>query len=291
MIYLLLCILSSLAILTIFKVSSKYDIKVIQPIIINYFVATALGYFFSGLSPKEVMDIPSSWIFSALLIGSLYVFTFFLIGYSTRKAGMAITTIASKMSFVFPMIFSMLIDPNDGYSNIKLILIILAIVAVFLSVYKKRIKTIDSLFIILLPFILFFLMGLADSLVKFVQHSFIKNESESSLFSFIIFLFASFWGIILIFLQKNKKEIIQPKVLITGILLGIANFGSLYFLINALNALTFNNSLVFALNNMGIVLFSVLIALFFFKEKVTKLNKVGIILSIITFIAIMVVLN
>lgn len=291
MIYLILSILSSLSILIIFKVTEKYDIKVIHPIIINYFVATALGYFSSGLGPKEIISIPTSWIWPALVIGSIYVFTFFLIGYSTRKAGMALTTIASKMSFVFPMIFSILIDPLDGYSNIKLILLLMTIGAVFLSVYKKRVKAIDSLFIIFLPFILFILMGLADSLVKLAQNSFVKDPSQSSLFSFIIFLFASFWGIILIFLQKNKKEVFQPKVLITGLILGICNFGSLYFLINALNALKVNNSLVFALNNMGVVLFSIILALFFFKEKVTKLNKVGIILSIITFIAIMLVLE
>ena len=287
MLYLLLSILSSLLILVVFKISGKYNIKVIQPIIINYFVASALGYFISGLSPQEIMQIPTTWILPAILIASLYVFTFFLIGYSTRKAGMVLTTIASKMSFVFPMFFSILIDPNDNYSNTKLILLIMAIIAVLLSVYKKRTKSIDSLFIIFLPFIIFVLMGFADSLIKFAQNSFVKDEEKSSLFSFIIFSFAALWGIILITLQKNKKEMLQPKVLITGILLGIFNFGSLYFLINALNDLTFNNSLVFALNNMGVVLFSIILALTFFKEKVTNLNKVGIALSLITFVTIM----
>lgn len=287
MLYLLLSILSSLFILIVFKISGKYNIKVIQPIIINYFVASALGYFISGLSPKEIMEIPTTWIWPAVLTASLYIFTFFLIGYSTRKAGMALTTIASKMSFVFPMFFSILIDPNDNYSNTKLILLILAVVAVLLSVYKKRTKSIDSLFIIFLPFIIFVFMGFADSLVKFAQNSFVKSENESSLFSFVIFSFAALWGIMLIFLQKDKKEILSPKVLITGLLLGIFNFGSLYFLINALNDLEFNNSLVFALNNMGVVLFSIIIALSFFKEKVTNLNKVGIALSIITFGIIM----
>lgn len=287
MLYLLLSILSSLFILIVFKISGKYNVKVIQPIIINYFVASALGYFISGLSPKEIMAVPTTWIWPGILIASLYIFTFFLIGYSTRKAGMALTTIASKMSFVFPMFFSILIDPNDNYSNTKLLLLIMAVLAVLLSVYKKRTKSIDSLFIIFLPFILFVLMGFADSLVKFAQNSFVKSENESSLFSFIIFSFAALWGIMLIFLQKDKKEMLQPKVLITGLLLGIFNFGSLYFLINALNDLTFNNSLVFALNNMGVVLFSIIIALTFFKEKVTNLNKVGIALSIITFGVIM----
>ncbi|HBN04232.1 MAG TPA: hypothetical protein DD434_00380, partial [Bacteroidales bacterium] len=175
MLYLFLSIFSSIAILIIFKVIGKYNIKVIQPIIINYFVASILGFFSAGLTPKEIIEIPTDWILPGVLIGSLYVFTFFLIGYSTKKAGMALTTIASKMSFVFPMFFSILIDANDNYSNTKLILLLMAILAVFLSVYKKKTKTIDPLFIILLPFILFVLMGIADSLVKFAQNSFVKN--------------------------------------------------------------------------------------------------------------------
>lgn len=290
MLYLFLSILSSIAILIIFKISGKYNIKVIQPIIINYFIASALGYLSAGISSKEVLQIPIDWILPGVIIGSIYVFTFFLIGYSTKKAGMALTTIASKMSFVFPMFFSILIDTKDNYSNIKFILLIMAIIAVFLSVYKKRVKTIDSLFIIFLPFILFVLMGIADSLVKYSQNYYIKDESQSSIFSFLIFSFAALWGLLLIMFQKDKKEILQPKVLIIGIILGICNFGSLYFFINALNSLTFNNSLVIALNNMGVVLFSIIIALSFFKEKVSKLNKAGIAFTIITFIAIMTML-
>lgn len=286
MLYLFLSIFSSIAILIIFKIIGKYNIKVIQPIIINYFVASILGFFSAGLTPKEIIEIPTDWILPGVLIGSLYVFTFFLIGYSTKKAGMALTTIASKMSFVFPMFFSIIIDSNDNYSNTKLILLLMAILAVFLSVYKKKTKTIDSLFIILLPFILFILMGIADSLVKFAQNSFVKNESQSSIFSFLIFSFAAIWGLILIIFQKDKKEIIQPKVLITGLILGICNFASLYFFINALNSLTFNNSLVIALNNMGVVLLSIIIAMSFFKEKITKLNQAGIAFTIITFITI-----
>lgn len=288
MIYLVLSILSSVAILIIFKVSEKHNIKIIHPIIINYFVATALGYFNAGLTIEKVTTIPTSWVWPAIVIGSVFVFTFFLIGYSTRKAGIALTTVAAKMSFVFPMFFSILIDTNDSYSHIKLLLLIMAIAAVFLTVYKKRTKTIETLFVVLLPFMLFVLLGLADSLVKFAQNSFVKSENESALFSFIIFSFSALWSIVLIGFQKNKKEIIQPKVLFTGIILGAFNFGSLYFLINALNTLTFNNSLVFALNNTGIVLLSIILALSLFREKVTRINQIGIALSIITFVTIMV---
>ena len=290
MLYLILSILSSVIILIIFKVTEKYEIPVIHPIIINYFIASAFGFFNAGLTPADVANIPLSWVWPAAVIGSIFVFTFFLIGLSTRKAGIALTTVASKMSFVFPMFFSILIDDNDHYSTTKLILLIMAIVAVFLTVFKKRRKSIESLFIMLLPAMLFVLLGLADSLIKFSQTFYIKNPNASSTFSFLLFGFSAFWSVVLIFFQKNRLTILKPKALISGTLLGLANFGSLFFLINALNALLINNSIVIALNNTGVVLTSVIIALWFFREKVSLLNKIGIMLSIVTFVVLMVFL-
>ncbi len=290
MLYLVLSILSSVVILIIFKVTEKHDIPVIHPIIINYFVASGFGFFHAGLTPADVTDIPLDWVWPAAIIGSIFVFTFFLIGLSTRKAGIALTTVAAKMSFVFPMFFSILIDDKDHYTTTKLILLIMAIIAVFLTVFKKRKKNIESLFIVLLPFMLFVLLGLADSLVKFSQTFYIKNPDSSAIFSFLLFGFSAMWSIVLIFFQKKKLAVFKPKALISGTLLGLANFGSLYFLINALNELLINNSIVIALNNTGVVLTSVIIALAFFHERVSLINKIGILLSILTFIVLMVFL-
>lgn len=290
MLYLLLSILSSVVIMVIFKVTEKHDIPIIHPIIINYFIASGFGFFNAGLTPADVSELPLNWVWPAAIIGSIFVFTFFLIGLSTRKAGIALTTVAAKMSFVFPMFFSILIDTHDHYSHTKLILLIMAIVAVFLTVFKKRRKTIESLFIMLLPAMLFVLLGLADSLVKFSQTFYIKNENASSVFSFLLFGCSAFWSVVIIFFQKKPVTILKPKVLISGTLLGLANFGSLYFLINALNALLINNSIVIALNNTGVVFTSVILGLAFFKEHVSLLNKMGILLSIVTFIVLMIFL-
>lgn len=105
MLYLFLSIFSSIAILIIFKIIGKYNIKVIQPIIINYFVASALGFFSSGLSPKEVLQISPDWVLPGLLIGSLYVFTFFLIGYSTEKSRNGIDNHSIQVELCFSNVF------------------------------------------------------------------------------------------------------------------------------------------------------------------------------------------
>jgi len=71
-----------------------------------------------------------------------------------------------------------------------------------------------------------------------------------------------------------------------GIALGISNYGSLYFIIRALNhqtnnGNTFDGSIVFGINNLGVIALSVLIGLLFFKEKLLKINWIGIIISFI----------
>jgi len=64
--------------------------------------------------------------------------------------------------------------------------------------------------------------------------------------------------------------------------LGLVNFGSLYFIINALNTSKLNSSLVFALINISIVCLSAIIGILYFKEKLNKLNITGIILAILS---------
>jgi len=52
----------------------------------------------------------------------------------------------------------------------------------------------------------------------------------------------------------------------------------------ALESNVFDSSIVFGINNMGIVVLSVIIALIFFSEKLSNLNKAGIVLSILTIV-------
>ena len=96
---------------------------------------------------------------------------------------------------------------------------------------------------------------------------------------------AAIAGIITKVLRKTSfKELLDKKILLWGIVLGISNYGSIYFLIKALNhknslGSTLDGSIVFGINNLGVIALSVIIGLIVFKEKFLKINWVGIILS------------
>ena len=85
-------------------------------------------------------------------------------------------------------------------------------------------------------------------------------------------------------LKKALK--IAPKNIIAGICLGIPNYFSIYFLIQALRNENLDSSTVFITNNVAILLLSTIIGVLFFKEKLIQKNWLGIILAIISILLV-----
>lgn len=279
MIYLLLTILSSTSIYVIFRLAKNYSCQLSDLITLNYLVATLLGFGLL-LQPTDLMSGLKSWFPFAFILGFLFIVMFYLIGNSSQKAGITVTTLANKLSLVFPVLFS-LIYFNEQITLIKYIGITTAIIAVFLTVFKTDIKK-TKLIYFLLPVFIFIGSGITDSVVKYVQTIKI-NQSESAIFSGFVFLVAFLISLLVsIFKRKKSFTVFHSPTLIFGILLGLVNFGSLYFIINALNKSNLKSSLVFAIVNMSIVILSALTGRLLFNEKLSKINTAGIFLAIIS---------
>ena len=287
--FLILCILSSTGIFVVFKSLERYSIPSFPIIVINYFAATMLGFFINRGQVTYNGIKEMDWLAMSVIIGILFIIMFFLVALSTRKAGISVTTVASKMSVIFPIVFSLIIDASDQISFIKIAAIICTLGGVFLTVYKPNNRTLDKA-VLYIPIILFFGMGLVDSLVKFAQHRFV-NDSDTALFSAVLFLNAFVSGIVvLIFFPAFHKSMLKPKIWGWGLLLGVVNFGSIYFLVRALNYVSsggfrLDSSVVFGINNIGIVALSVFIGRLIFKERLQPLNWLGIILSLLALLS------
>ena len=285
MIFLLLSIISSTSLFVIFKYVNNYGIKNFDVIIINYIVASILGYSISDYNPDFFPLYSTPWFPYAVTIGVLFVLGFVLIAKSSQKVGIAITTVASKMSVIIPIAFSLWYDPTDHLTTLKGAGVSIAIISVFFTIYRKRTIDFDPKNLYL-PAILFIGMGIIDSIIKLAQYKYIDNGT-STLFSAVLFSIAAITGIITNIVRKNKFiTLLKPKTLFWGTLLGLGNYGSIYFLILALNyrlhsGETLDGSVVFGINNIGIVSLSVLIGLIVFREKLTWLNWMGVIFSII----------
>jgi len=140
--------------------------------------------------------------------------------------------------------------------------------------------------LIYLPLILFIGMGIVDSLVKLAQFEYV-SDSNLSLFTAILFGISASCGIIISLTgRKRFISLFNLRVLGWGILLGLVNFGSIYFLVRTLNFVhplrgVIDSSVVFGVNNIGILVFSVLLGLLIFREKMSRLNFAGILICII----------
>lgn len=285
MLFLLLSVLSSTGIFLIFRLIEKQGIKNFPVIVVNYFTAALLGFALNSRTTADPDPFPAGFYALAMLIGILFIVMFFVVARSSQKAGMGVTTIAGKMSVIFPILFSILYDAEDALSMLKATGIAIAILGVLFTIYKKRTQLPEPAFIYL-PVFLFFGMGIVDSLVKLAQYEYISDQNLS-LFTAILFSISALSGLVSSFFRRERfYSIFRCRALFWGVLLGGVNFGSIYFLVKTLNYIhpehgMIDSSVVFGINNIGIVVLSVILGMVLFHEKLSGINRAGIAICII----------
>ena len=122
--------------------------------------------------------------------------------------------------------------------------------------------------------------GSIDTMMKYMQHNYV-SENESAAFAMVIFMSAAFFGIIwMLIAQRDRFRNFNQKSIIGGIALGIPNFCSIYFLMMALEKSGMQSSVLYPVNNMGIVVLSALFGILIFREKLSIINVLGIILAV-----------
>lgn len=274
---LVLSILSSTAILMLFKSFEKLEIPIFPAIIINYAMAFCLGVFVNGGNNGLAgffQGSQANWMGFAMVLGLGLIAMFFMIGKSAQEAGISVTTVAGKISVVIPMVFSILYY-GEAVTWIKVAGICLALAGLCCSVARDRTGPGEKSSWYL-PLLLFLGLGAMDALVKLVQNDYL-TEADAALFTGASFFFALGAGLLVsIARQVPLSVFMRAKVAVAGMLLGTANFGSIYFLINALNAGIFDSAALFGINSISIVVLSVFSARLFFKEQLSVLNWTGI---------------
>ena len=283
MIFLLLSILFSTGLFVIFKYFGIYKIDVLKAIFVNYIVAFSMGFFFAErqIPISEIYLQP--WFSGALFLGALFVSIFFVMAMTAQKNGVSVTSIAGKMSVVVPVIFGIILY-NESVTFLKIVGIIMALIAVYLSSVKEE-KS-EKKGTLLLPVLLFIGSGTIDTLLKYIQENYVSDE-DVSIFSGSLFGIAgAFAFLILVIKTLKKRESFGYKNIIAGIILGVPNYYSIIFLIKALQNKNFESSTLFTINNVAIVVVSTLVGLFFFKEKFSIKNKIGVAMAILGIILV-----
>lgn len=281
MIALTLSVLSSTLIYVVFKTFPKHRINTLNALIFNYITAFVLGYSIQS-TPVKITEIHEfQWFLPATILGVLFIVIFYLMVMTTQRHGMSVVSVASKMSLSIPVIFVIFY-----YSEQVSVLKILGIFIALFSVYLVSARTNDGLKVkassLLLPFGVFLGSGVIESSIKVLQNDFVP-QIETPIFSASIFLFAALTGtLIFIFRFFRTKKLFNIKDVIGGLCLGVPNYFSIYFLIEALRNPNLDSSIVFVINNVAIVVLSTIIGIILFKERLYRKNKIGIVLAILS---------
>lgn len=272
-----------------FKVCGKYNISTFQAIVFNYITCVITGSLFNGTFPINNVAVEQDWFKWACLMGVMFIAIFNVVAITTRKIGIAVASVANKLSLIIPVVLSVYLY-NESVKGLKLIGVILALGAVILTCFpSKQEEAIEeehlkksSKLILLLPLLLFISSGILDSLINHVQKNYVAEENKNA-FLITGFFSAGCIGIaILVVLVLLKKIQLQPKAIIAGIAIGIPNYFSIWCMVNFLKTSPWQSSASLPVNNMGIVLFSAVAAWLFFKEKLSAINWAGVALSLIS---------
>lgn len=279
--YLLLSIFFSTIILVIFRLFKKYGVNTFQAIVFNYVVAFVVGFGIYGDEWRSEHLDQGSWIPYAFIIGTLFISLFLLMGKSSQENGIGITSVTVKMSLAIPVTAAIFLYNENVYLT-KILGIIAALIGVFLITFKRKSerqkKTPGN--ILYLP-ILFLGSGLLDTLLNYVERV-ASGDLSLALFSAIGFGIAGVIGfVVLIGALFTGKQQFAWRNVIGGIVLGIPNFFSIYFLMMAVRNPGLDDSVTYAINNSGIVMASFLVGILAFRESTTSLKIVGGVVSIV----------
>lgn len=289
MIYLLGSIFLASVIFLIFKLFGKYGIRNLPAIVVNYFTAGIFGFTLLNFPVQWSELLKNDWFPYAVGIGFGFIFIFNLMAITTQKLGASASSITVKMSVVIPIIAAFFLY-GDEISFLKLSGIVLALLGIYFSNKKEKIKEPGNKWLLLLPLILFLGGGALDTLLKYVEETFIGSENKDiMLLTPSIFLSAGSFGLVVLLIKgmTNKNNFrISLKDAGFGFALGIVNYGSIFCLVSALNFSDWESSMIFPINNVGVVLVTVISSVLLFQEKLTKINKIGIGISMLAILMI-----
>lgn len=297
MLYLILAVLCSVAVSVLLKVARKHDIRIEQSILTNYLVATGMTYVFLSPTIKSVSEYSATApIFIAL--GVLLPLVFIIMSRAVETSGIVKSDAAQRLSLFIPIVWALLffgevLTPARGLG------IVLAFLALSALLYKPMLgahgadtqyirpqnnlshesntsnsgsTSVKTIAINLLGVWLGY--GVID--VMFKQLS----KLDKTAFAGNLFIVFVLSGLLLLSYLLYKKTAWHRKSLVSGLLLGVLNFCNILFYVRAHQSLKDDPTLVFAGMNIGVITLGTLVGAWLFKEKISRINALGIALAI-----------
>ena len=295
MIYLILAIVFSTGVFVAMRLFERFRLENHQALMWNYVFAAGTGFLMCKQFDTPAQLVNEPWLGLSIITGFWFIFTYLLMTASTQRSGVTVTSLSSKLSVVLPTMAGVFLF-NEKLNFVATMGIVLALVALVLVVGGKKGDTTHhgdakhcvstgwkGSLVGLLPVFIFFGTGTGDILMKLTEQ---RNGSDDMGFmiAFIYFIALLFGIIIVVYDLIRGKSRWTWKNALGGILLGIINFFSTYFVYQSMRL--FDNVVLFPIYNIGVVSCTALAGWLLFKEKLTWKNYLGLVIAIIAVILI-----
>ena len=277
----------------VFKIFHRKDIDANQAIFFNYLTAFVLGVLFSLNGGAVVNPLKADWLIDVIILGFIFMAGMVMLSASTRRVGVAISTVCSRASMVIPIIVSYLLI--DGSARPKWLLICLVLVAMTLTIWTDKPESGHkyTLLDILAPVTVFLMFGASNAYLKVLQHRVTVNDtaaglsgqvinSEISLVTASVFFVAMLMCIYSFFKKgpDGRRSPLLLKNVIGGVVLGFVNYFCTYTLM--LSMKTIDSSFLFPVHNIGIVAIGAIVGWLAFNEKLRPHQILGIVLAAVS---------
>jgi drug/metabolite transporter (DMT)-like permease len=276
MVYLLLTILCSTSIALILKQNDNRGGDAVLLLAGNYLVATVIScvFFVTDMSAGYSL---TSFLFGAVL-GLLFVLTFFAFAKAVGAAGTALSTLSSRLSVVVPLVLSIIIF-NENPSSTNILGFLFTFVTIYLFYKSLRQQGEKHLHKLEYFYLIAVLVGIGinDFAMKIFEQTRPLNEKPFFLMTIFGFAFIYSAGYV-----AHKRIPIDRRTMNRGLLLGIPNIFSSFFLISALSEL--RGIIVYPVTNIGIILLTTILAMLIWNEKLNTYALLALVAGVVAII-------
>lgn len=277
--YLLLAISASVLVSIFLKMARSRGIDVAQAILINYITAIILCIYL--LKPSfDVSQIMANGAFIFVALGVLLPSVFIIMAKAVQMVGIAKSDVAQRLALFLPILASFTIFEEDLTlaKGAGLILAFSSLIALtYKPAHQTDAKVSDTTDFKRAAAILggvWLGYGVIDILFK--QMAKLGSAFPDTLLVSFVLAFV----LLFIYLVMNRAKW-QSKSLASGVLLGALNFANILFYIKAHQVYKEDPTLVFAGMNIGVICLGAVVGLVIFREKISKINGLGILLGVL----------
>ena len=275
----LLSVLTNTGIYWLFKYYERINARIFETIVFNYITAFICGMFVVPdfkLAASHALEW-HTWSVAGLCMGGLFISVFYFMAITAKKAGVSIATLSSKMSLVLAVLLFALLG-RDPITWLEGVALVLAMFGLYMFSVEGNVKFAWSM--LLYPLVLMVGSTGVDFSIAYFQSS-TTNDNDRALFSCLPFLGAGTIGVSIMVYKILKGNYAFPvKEMLTGLVLGLVNYGSIYFLVELYATKWMPESSILPINNLGVLILSAVGAVLLFKERLNKRKIQGLVLCV-----------